>query len=221
MVATLDDLTAIMNLMVLVCAAVFYTGFFVYWHARKRDYERAEQHLREGGFLMGLLGGALGVIALWGEFTWPLGGASGAYNLYFFDPLLLLAFLTVAFAVAVWFRLPTHFVGMLAVVSGAGVIYYGLRSDYIYGLQLTKEPLETLLLYLAFGAMAILAYPATMYVDWFVTSAKNPAAGPLPSGPQPAYPRMWGALNLLFLVVVALAGIAAVSYGFTIAWAHL
>ncbi len=214
----IDDLTTILNLMVLVCAAVFYTGFFVLWHQRKRDYERAERHLREGGFVLGLLGGLLGFLSVWGEFTWPL---PGAYNLYFFDPLILLSLLLIAFGITVWFRLPTHFVGMLGVVCGAGVIYYGLRADYVFGLQLTKSPFETLLLYVAFGSMAILAYPATLFVDWFVTGPQTPGTAPLPSDPQPAYPRMWLGLTLFFLAVVVLAGIAAVAYGFTSAWAHL
>ncbi len=213
-----DDLTSILNLMVLICATVFYTGVFVLWHARKQDYDRAEKHLREGGFLMGLFGGILLLMSVWGQFTWPL---PGAYNLYFFDPLLLLSILLIAFAVTTTFRLPTHLVGMLGVVMGSGVIYYGFRADYVYGLSLTKHPFETLLLYLAFGGMAILAFPATLYVDWFVTGPKTPANGPLASAPRPEMPRMWYGILLIFLVVVALAGIAAIAYGFSTAWAHL
>ncbi len=221
--AFIDDLTSILNLMVLACVTVFYTGFFVVWHAYKRDYDRAERHLKQGGVLMGMIGGILGIITIWGELTWPfgIGGGLSAYNLYFFDPLLLMSFLLIAFAVSAWFKLPTHFVGMLGVVCGAGVVYYAMRADYVYGLSLTKEPTETLLLYLAFGGMAILAYPATMFVDWFVTGPQTPSTGPLPSNPQPAFPRMWMGLMILFLVVVVLAGVAALAYGFTSAWAHL
>lgn len=219
----IDDLTTILNLMILVCATVFYTGFFALWHARKQDYDRAERHLREGGVLLGLFGVALAIIAFWGELTWPFGlsGSLAAYNLYFFDPLFMMSLLLIGFALATWFRFPTHYVGMLGVVMGSGVIYYGLRADYVYGLSLTKDPFETLLLYIAFGSLAILAYPATLFVDWFVVGPQTPSAGPLPSKPQPEYPRMWLGLMLFFLLVVVLAGVAAVAYGFSSAWSHL
>jgi putative membrane protein len=213
--AFVDDLTLILDLMILVAVTVFYTGFFVWVHAWRKDAQRALSHLREGSFILAMLGGLIGVIALWGEFTWPL---PGAYNLYFFDPLIMLALLLVAFGTAVTFRLPTHFVGMLGVVIGSGVIYYGSRA---YWLGLTKEPFETLLLYLGFGAMAILSYPATLFVDWFVVGPQYAAAAPLPSTPTPAYPKLWTVLLGLFLLVVVLAGIAALLYGFSTAWSHL
>ena len=214
--AFVDDLTLVLDLLVLIAAAVFYTAFFVWLHSRRKDLDRALTHLREGGFLLGVLGGLVGIIALWGELTWPL---PGSYNLFFFDPLLMLSLLLLSFWAATWFRLPTHFVGMLGVVVGSGVIYYGARA-YILGL--TKDPLETFLMYLAFGGVAILSYPATLYVDWFVTGPKVPGVDPLPSGsPAPSYPRVWAALLGLFLIVVVLAGIAAVLYGFSTAWGHL
>ncbi len=214
--AFIDDLTLVLDLLVLIAATVFYTAFFVWLHSRRKDPDRAQTHLREGGFLLGILGALVGIIALSGELTWPL---PGAYNLFFFDPLLMLSLLLLSFWAATWFRLPTHFVGMLGVVVGSGVIYYGARA-YILGL--TKDPLETFLMYLAFGGVAILSYPATLYVDWFVTGPKVPGVDPLPGGsPTPSYPRVWAALLGLFLIVVVLAGIAAVLYGFSTAWGHL
>ena len=173
---------------------------------------------------MGSLGTVLGLLALWGEFTWPLsldiGGSNvlAAYDLLFFDSLLMLSFLLVSFAIAVNLRLPTHFVGMLGVVIGFGIMYYGYRG---YTLSLTEEPFETLLLFLAFGGVAVLSYPVTLFVDWFVVGPSVPGADPLPSGPTPRYPKMWMALLGLFMVVVILAGIAALLYGFDTAWAHL
>ncbi|EQD52568.1 membrane protein containing DUF981, partial [mine drainage metagenome] len=141
----LDDLTLILDLLVLLSATVFYTAFFVWWHSRKNDTARAQSHLKEGATIMGLLGTFLAALAFWGEFTWPL---PGAYNIYFFDPLFLLSLVLIAFGIAVWYRLPTHFVGMISLVIGAGVAYYGARA-YILGL--TQDPFETLLLYLGFG----------------------------------------------------------------------
>ncbi len=212
----IDDLTLVLDLLILMAATVFYTGFFVWYHSRKMDTARAASHLREGAFIMTILGATIGVIAFWGELNWPL---PGAYNLYFFDPLLLLAFLTVAFGLTVLFRLPSHFVGMLGVVIGLGVMYYGVRAEYY--LKLTQDPIETLLLYLGFGGVAILSYPATLYVDWFVTGRQNASVTPLASAPTPAYPRLWAILLGLFIVMVVLAGIAAAAYGLNAAWGHL
>jgi len=212
----IDDLTLVLDLMILMCATVFYTGFFVWYHSRKMDTVRAASHLREGAFVMTMIGGLIGLIAIWGEFNWPL---PGAYDLYFFDMLFMLALLTVSFGLTVLLRLPTHFVGMLGIVIGCGVIYYGVRADYY--LTLTSDPTETLLLYLGFGGVAILAYPATLYVDWFVSGRQNAAVTPIASALTPSSPRMWTVLLGLFVILVVLAGAAAAAYGLTAAWGHL
>jgi putative membrane protein len=219
MAAFIDDLTLVLDLLILISAVVFYTAFFVWYHSRRNDPARAATHLREGAILMTLIGGIIGLIALWGEFTWPIPATIGSYDLYFFDPLLLLALLTVGFGLAVIFRLPTHMVGMLGVVIGLGVMYYGVRAEYY--LKLTQDPLETLLMYLGFGAVAILSYPATLYVDWFVTGRQNPALTPIASASTPTYPRLWTVLLGLFIVMILLAGIAAAAYGLSAAWGHL
>jgi putative membrane protein len=219
-----DDLTLVLDLLILVACVTFYTGFLIWLNVRQKDLPRAQSSLRMGATLLGGLGAVLGVIALWGEFTWPLalsfgsGNALASYDLLFFDSLTLLALVLVSFGVAVNLRLPTHFVGMLAVVCGFGVMYYGYRA---YTLSLTLEPLETLLLFLGFGAAAVLSYPATLYLDWFVVGPTRPEASPLRSDPTPRYPRMWNLLLGTFLLLVVLAGIAALFYGFDTAWAHL
>jgi uncharacterized membrane protein len=217
----IDPLTMVLDLMVLMTAVVFYTGVFVWYNSWKGDTARASTSLREGAVLMTLLGVVLGIVALWGEFNWPISAADGlgSYNPYFFDPILMLALLTVSFGLAVLLRLPTHFVGMMGVVIGCGVMYYGARADYY--LKLTEDPLETLLMYLAFGAVAIMAYPATLYVDWFVTGRQNPALTPIASAPTPTYPRLWMVLLAIFIILVILAGVAAAAYGIASAWGHL
>ena len=141
-----------------------------------------------------------------------------SYDLFFFDVLVMLAILLVAFAATVRLNYPTHFVGMLGVITGLGVLFYGFRA---YQLNLTKDPLETLLMYMAFGAMSILSYPVTLFVDWFIVGPTHPGADPLPTEPTPKYPKMWMALIGLFMIIVFLAGLAAVLYGISSAWAHL
>jgi uncharacterized membrane protein len=221
----MDDLTLVLDLLILVACVVFYTGFMVWLEMRRKDIVRAQSQLREGAFLMGSIGVVIGIIALWGEFNWPLNvtlpngtNVLAAYDLLFFDSLVLLAILLVSFGLAVNLRRSTHFVGMLGVVIGGAIIFYGYRA---YTLSLTLEPLETLLLYLGFGVAAILSYPATLYVDWFVQGPTIPGADPLPADAVAKYSMGWNLLLGLFLLVVVLAGIAALFYGFDAAWAHL
>jgi uncharacterized membrane protein len=223
----IDDLSLITDLLIFVPCLVFYTGFMVWLNIRKKDVPRAQAHLREGGIMLGIVGVFIGLFGVWGEMTWPLtsGGATNflaSYDLFFFDALVLLAVLLVAFGVTVAFRLPTHFVGMMAVVAGFGIGFYGYRG-YTMSPPLTLDPLQTFLLYLAFGGMAIFSYPATLFVDWFVQGPTRPESSPLASEPtpRPQYRWMWIILLAIFLGVVVLAGIAAVWYGFDIGWAHL
>ncbi len=214
----IDDLTLILDLLILATVVVFYTAFTVFVQYRRKDHERAVSHLKGGASMLALLGGGIGLVALWGELTWPIPVSFGAYDLFFFDPLFMLSIILIGFGVAVYRGLPTHFVGIVAAVAGSGIIYYGTRA---YQLGLTQDPFETFLLYLAFGGVAILAYPATLFVDWFITGPVDPKTAPLPSPASPAYPWLWRTLVGLFLIAVILAGIAAVAYGFTAAWAHL
>jgi uncharacterized membrane protein len=218
--AFIDDLGLVLDLLILVTAAVFYTGVMVWFETSRKDIPRAQSQLRAGALLLGVLGSVLFLIAIWGELTWPFGFAPplSSYNPFFFDPILLLSILLVSFAIAVKLRYPTHFVGMLGVIIGMGIAFYGTRG---YQIGLTKDPLETFLMYLAFGAMAIGSYPATLYIDWFVVGPSNPGTDPMPSNPTPDFPKMWIILLGLFLFIVVLAGVAAVLYGINTAWSHL
>jgi uncharacterized membrane protein len=216
----IDDLTLVLDLLILITTTIFYTGVMVWFEARRKDLPRAQTHLQSGSLLLGLLGALIGLFAVWGELAWPITGFPGAqsYDLFFYDVLILLGLLLVAFALAVRFRYPTHFVGMLGVIIGLGVLFYGVRA---YQLGLTQHPLETLLMYMAFGGVAIMSYPATLYLDWFVVGPSVPGTDPLPSAPTPSYPWVWRVLLGLFMAAVVLAGIAAVLYGIDAAWAHL
>lgn len=218
--AFIDDLGLIVDLLILITAVLFYTGAMVFFEYYRKDTARAYAHLRGGATLLGLLGAVIGVFALWGELTWPIAGFPTAlsYDLFFFDALTLLAILLIAFALCVRFKQPTHLVGMLGVIIGLGILFYGFRA---YQLNLTLEPLETLLMYLAFGVVSIGAYPMTLFVDWFVVGPNVPGADPLPSSPTPKYPLLWMILFFLFMLAVLLAGLAAVFYGIDIVWGHL
>jgi uncharacterized membrane protein len=217
--SSVDNLSILANLLILLAVAVFYTGALVWFSYHRKDLDRAEKSLREGAWIIGFLGVLVGIFAIWAETTFPLTeGTSTVYNVFFFDPLVLLAFLTVGFAVLVTFRLPTHFIGFMGVLVGAGILYYAIHG---YQLGLTKDPLETLLLYCAFAGVAILLYIPTLFIDWFIVGPKEPSVQPIASSPTPAYPRMWAGLLGFFMAVVFLAGLAAVLYGFSIVWSHV
>ena len=215
-----DDLTLVLDLLILVTAAIFYTGVLVWFEFYRKDNVRANTHLQAGAFMLGILGVLLGLFSVWGELAWPITGFPGAqsYDLFFYDVLILLSLLLVTFSLMVRFKQPTHFVGMLGVIIGLGVLFYGFRA---YQLNLTQHPYETLLMYMAFAGVSIMSYPVTLFVDWFIVGPATPGADPLPSAPFPRYPWLWNVLLGLFLLAVVLAGVAAVEYGINAAWAHL
>ncbi|MGA8302548.1 MAG: DUF981 family protein [Thermoplasmata archaeon] len=219
-----DDLTLVLDLLILVTVVTFYTGVMVWFEMRRNDHVRALSHLKEGTFLLGCLGALLGLIALWGEFTWPLGlvvngtNVLAAYDLLFFDSLVMLAFVLVSFAIAVQLKRPTHMVGLVAGIAGGAILFYGYRA---YNLSLTLDPLPTFFLFLGFGVLAIAVYPISLYIDWFVVGPTDPGAEPVPSAQSPKYPWMWRVFLGGFLLLVFLAGVASLYYGYNTAWAHL
>jgi putative membrane protein len=213
--AFIDNLGFELGLMVLTTAVAFYTGFVVWWYRRQGDLARSVEYLRGGGLMLGVLGLFLSILGFWGELAWPL---PGQYNLLFYDPTLLGGMMLVGFAVTVYYRIPTQYLGVVGGVAGLGIAYYGARG---YMLNLTKEPLEMFLLFLGFGVMMALSYPVTLFVDWYVLHPGEPAADTSPGAKAPAYPAIWNAPVLLFLALTALAGIAAILMGFNTVWSHL
>src|SRR5487761_1063356 len=217
--ALTNNISVLLDLLILIAAAVFYTGFLVWFSYRGKDLERAEKNLRAGAWLIGSLGVFVAIFAFWAEMTFPLtSGSSSVDNVLFFYPLLMLAFLTVAFAVSIGIRFPTHYIGVLGAVIGCAVIYYGVHA---YLLGLSDQPVLTVMMYCAFGAVAILLYIPTLFVDWFIVGPRVPSVQPIASSATPANPRMWIGLLGFFMAVVFLAGLAAVLHGFSIVWSHV
>ncbi len=206
--AFIDNLGFELDALVLVTAVVFYTGIWIWWNQSRKRPTQAVHHLRGGAVLLGILGGFLTMLGFWGEFTWPL---PASYNLLFYDPTILVGILLLGFWATVWAGVPTQYVGVVGVVSGAGVIYYGARA---YILSLTQEPLEMFLMYLAFGALAVLSYPATLFLDWYVTPTD-------PESTAAPVPTVWKLALAVFLAMAVLAGVASILMGFSTVWSHL
>ncbi|MCL5430519.1 MAG: DUF981 domain-containing protein [Candidatus Marsarchaeota archaeon] len=151
-----------------VATLLFYAGVSDYRTYLKRGFREAYLLLRSQAVLFGVMGIVVLIIGLWGEMTWPISVLSngsnvmGAYNILFYDPYLMLGMVLVSFAVCVMMRLNTRYAGLLALMTGALSIYYGINA---YMLGLTEEPLFTLILYIGLGGTAIFTFPVTIFVD--------------------------------------------------------
>jgi uncharacterized membrane protein len=243
--AFIDFLAFQEALLLLAAVIVGYVGFSVWFAMRRNDVAGVSGALKAGAIPIGALGVISTTLAVWAETTWPFPNIPGtrmlSYNVFFTDVYLLFGMTLVVLAVTMAFRLKLSFAGLFAFVAGAIAMGYGWNG-YILGM--TKEPFETLLLYLAFGGVGIFAFPATVMTDHFLAhpdgtafafSLGTPSARSRPSfqsasrAAQPVVPGTDPEANFVatgpfhlpkyvtgyvwfFLIVVALAGYAAMQY---------
>ncbi|MCI4373836.1 MAG: DUF981 family protein, partial [Thermoplasmata archaeon] len=75
-------------------------------------------------------------------------------------------------AIMAYFGLKLEYAGLFALIAGITTAWYGYWGYTTLvspgDLGLTKDPLETFLLYLAFAAAGFFAFPATLAVDWYL-----------------------------------------------------
>lgn len=205
--AFVDPLALQLFTLAFVAGLLFYSGLVGYISYSRNGHHRAYQHLRGAVIPLAGIGVIVFAIGIWGEVTWPL---PGSYNILFYDPYSLLGVILVAFAVTVLLRLRTQYVGLLAGMTGALSIYYGINA---YQLSLTKEPLSMLFLYVALGGTAVLTFPVTVYIDRMVVepeleNAPEEAKKPLTLPWKAAYTGF-----LLFLLFAAASAILALAIG--------
>jgi len=232
----------------LLFAAVLigYVGVLTAFAMRRNDAAGLKNLLKAGAVPIGSVGAVVTLLGIWGEYYWPL---PGSYNILFGDVYLLFGATLVILAVSMATAQKLQFAGLFALVAGGVTIAYGWSG---YQLGMTKDPLETFLLYGAFGLTGILAFPATVMVDHYqahpessvysvaasvarrrpslsgATRAVQPVVPTATSTPTdvPAttgfrVPVYINATLIAFLVVVALAGVAALLYLNTTLPAHL
>ncbi len=243
------DFLALQEALLLVAAVlVGYVGIVTFLSIRRSDTASAKGVLKAGAIPLGSVGFIATALALWAETTWPL---PGAYNIFFTDIYLLFGATLLILAVSMAASLKLQFAGLFAFIAGGMTIAYGWSG---YHLGLTKDPLETFLLYGAFGLTGILAFPATLVVDHYTTAPSSttaPAAAGVAaprrrpsllgatravqpivpadsvsaseeSGASPfRLPVYINATVIAFVVMVALAGIAALLYLDSTLPAHL
>lgn len=173
--AFVDDLGLQLILIGLIALTLFYVGARTYFRYRAGGNDKAMNELKSSAPLIGVFGFLVLLIGIFGEIAWPLftGTAGIRYNILFYDPTTLFGVILIGFAMSLAFNLKTQYVGLFAMAAGAITIFYGVNG---YNLNMTKEPLGLLGLYVAFGGAGILTYPITVVIDK-VLSAKV-----LPSG---------------------------------------
>lgn len=178
--AFVDDLGLQLLLVGLVSLTIFYVTVRTYFRYRAGGNEAALNELKSGGPIVGIAGFIVLLYGLYGELTWPLfaGNTSPAaatlagYNILFYDPTLLLGIILVSFVVTLALKLRTQYVGLFALMAGLIVIYYGVTG---YNQGKTTEPLALLGLYTAFGASAIMSFPATFLIDKMLATRAAPS----------------------------------------------
>jgi putative membrane protein len=247
--AFIDTLAFQQATLLLAAVLIGYVGVLAAFAMRRNDAAGLQSLLKGSAIPIGSLGGVATILAVYGEMTWPL---PGSYNILFTDIYLLFGVTLVVLAVSLATSTKLQFAGLFALVAGGLTISYGWAG---YGLGMTKDPLETFLLYGAFGLTGILAFPATVMVDHYVAhpdssvfvhsapvarsrpslSGASRAVQPVVPGTAPAAPAepspkvpvsfrvpvYINATLILFLVVVALAAIAALFYLDSTVPAHL
>jgi putative membrane protein len=227
------DFLAFQQVTLLLAAVLIgFVGVTALWAMRRNDVAGVKSALRGGAVPLGGLGLVATSLAVWAEIAWPL---PGSYNILFTDIYLLFGLTLVMLAVTMALSLKLQYVGLFALVAGAVTIGYGWNG---YVLHMTKEPFETFLLYGAFGLSAILAFPARTSV---AVARRRPSIQGASRAVQPVVPGMttdttesdatfvanfrlpiyaWAPV-LVFVGMVALAGIAAIFYLDSTVPAHL
>jgi len=247
------DILGLEEATLLIAAVVIaYLGVVAFFAMRRNDAAGVKSAFRGGAIPLGGLGAVVTALAVWGEIAWPL---PGSYNILFTDVYLLFGVTLVVLAISMAFSLKLQYAGLFALASGGVAIAYGWSG---YQLGMTKDPLETFLLYGAFGLAGILSLPVTVAVDHYLahpdgtafafgsataTARRRPsiqgatrAVQPIVPGGAPGtsdegasvssripfhLPIYVDVLLLVFVVSIALAGVAALFYLDSTIPAHL
>ena len=158
---------------------ILYLTVDAYIRYRTTDGGNIVEYLKDGIMPIALMGGLILIFGIYSDLTWPLqinspnaaanAGFAG-YNILFFDPLVLMGIVTLAFAFSVKYGHRLQTFGIMALYSGVFNMYYGWMG-YLQGK--TSEPFDMLLMYVAFGAVGILSYPLTMMADYSKYASKG------------------------------------------------
>jgi len=170
-----DDLALVEVLIGLVAVLFCYVGVWCWYAIRTNDLKLLKDTLKSSAVPVGGVGAFTLLLAAWGEMTWPfavtVAGSNvlAGYNIFFLDVLSLFGIVCVAYAISAYFGRQLHQVGLLALVAGVVTAFYGyVGYNLAPSLQYTKDPWDTFLLYGAFGAAALAAFPAALITDYYL-----------------------------------------------------
>ena len=202
----IDELAYILFAIGFVGVLTLYMTISVYYNYRKNIKKKNNIDIYEiisGGILpIGAVGIYLFVVALWGQFTWPL---PGSYNMLFFDPLMSLSIVLIAFAWSIRTKHKMHYVGLFSLLVGLMTIDYGITG---YVLGLTQSPLAFMGLFVSYGLVGVFAFPVTIIMD------NQP-------GKTSSHPKVWFVLVLLFWLFLILATLLAFTVAGLSLYPHL
>jgi len=176
----IDDLALVEVLIGMVAVLFAYVGVVSWWYIRTNKPKLLRETLKASAVPVGVVGLITAALGLWGEMTWPFNVTFGTtnflagYNIFFLDVMVMFAIVCLAYAVVAYTGKHLNSVGVLAVVAGICTAFYGyVGYNLAPNLQYTKDPWETFALYGAFGLAAILAFPATVLVDYYLHHAET------------------------------------------------
>jgi len=165
------DILALEEATLLVAAVILaYVGVLGLFAIRRNDAVGVKDSLRSAAIPVSSIGAIATFFGLWGEMVWQypsMGKVGLGYNIFFNDVYLLFGITLLVAGLSMALSLKLQYAGLFALVAGGVTISYGYVG---YQMGYTSEPLETLLLYGAFGLAGVLAMPATFVVDHFLAS---------------------------------------------------
>ena len=169
----IDDLALTEALVLFGAVLLAYVGFTSWWAMLHNDAQGLREGLKSAAIPVGGLGVVATAMGLWGEMTWPYGMSFlAAYNILFNDVVLVFGLVMLAIAGSFALALRLQYAGLFGLMAGGMAIAYGWNC---FATGLTKEPLDTLLMFGAFGLAGILSFPATVMTDHYLTHADGTA----------------------------------------------
>jgi uncharacterized membrane protein len=172
--AFIDDLGFIVALILAGGAVLTYASIRAFWQILRNDPARLRATIKASAVPAGIIGAVALSLGLFTEFTWPylVADGLGSYNIFFGDIISLFGMVMIVYAIVAYFGLKLEYAGLFGFVAGVITAWYGywgyttLTSSGTFGL--TKDPLETLLLYGAYAAAGVFSLPAALMVDWYL-----------------------------------------------------
>ena len=190
----IDNLGFFVALILAGAVILAYTAIRGFMSMMRNDPAQLRAAIKGSAGPAGIVGAIALAIGLWTEFTWPylLSDGLGSYNIFFGDVGTLFGMVLIVYAIVAFYGLKLEYAGLFGFVAGVMTGWYGywgyttLTSSGVFGL--TKDPLETFLLYGAFGMAGVFSLPASLIVDWYLEHP-GPTFTPVSMSLRPATER--------------------------------